>query len=297
MSSRTLGIELEGYGLTTNQIRDAIVNVFRTQMNVDATSGSRIMSGAHLRTGEAQSGGQQIVFVNNDHTHHGPTFRNGYTWQVMADSSVGGMNNFELVSPVLYGARGEKQAAKVIRAVMRAGAKVNTSCGLHITLGTNNSRWNRLGHAKMAKVLHRLCHSYSHFHGAIGQLLAPSRRQNGNGFAHVRTRDVSGYSTRANNWYKYEAINLSKMTTGGCIEYRQHQGSFNAKKVLQWARLLRNFQTTALNEENADRDHQNFNGDSVEDLMDFLGMPEASRRFFISRRNELSPENIPMEAV
>ena len=111
----------------------------------------------------------------------------------------------------------------------------------------------------------------------------------GNGWAHIMNRDIDEieYCLTSSQFSKYEAVNLKKFATLGCIEYRQHQSTFNADKILNWIRMLHKFQTTAVNEENTHRDMNMYEPDSIQSLMSYLGMPSASSRYFGQRALQL----------
>ena len=280
--AKTIGIEMEGWGLTYQEATDAILNV------LGGASLTRVTN-THEVARYEQREGVKVTVINNGHTSMGPTFWNGYTWQVMYDGSLNQPNSFEIVSPVLKGKEGEKQARKVIKALDKAGAKTHIEAGLHITLGTANSRWQRMGVKKTIETLHTLQQSYSYFQEAIGSILAPSRRRDGNGWAHIMNRDIDEieYCLTSSQFSKYEAVNLKKFATLGCIEYRQHQSTFNADKILNWIRMLHKFQTTAVNEENTHHDMNMYEPDSIQSLMSYLGMPSASSRYFGQRALQL----------
>ena len=274
MVRRQFGIELEGYGMTTEQIRVAVLSVEGT------------------------------VFVDNSHTHNGPTYFDGITWQVMADGSVNGPNNFELVSPVMKQQKHKDLAWKVIDAMLAAGAQVNRSAGLHVTFGCDNSRFRRLGAAKKGRVFKRLLETYSYFKGrGIDTILAPSRRNgayegeqwapdtyvNGSNLGRKSWDEAQWTEASKGNYQfsKYECINLSKMIRSQCIEFRQHQGTFNSTKVLHWVRLLDALLSYTLNEEHAQKHCTDYHNGIV-GMMDCVEVGVTTRRFFEARLQELA---------
>jgi Putative amidoligase enzyme len=58
----------------------------------------------------------------------------GRTWRVVADGSLSGAHNGELVTPILTYDDLERLQT-VVRALRAAGAKVDRTCGLHIHVG------------------------------------------------------------------------------------------------------------------------------------------------------------------
>lgn len=87
---------------------------------------------------EEALGGQRVV--NDDGTcYHRYITRDtqGREWTVMRDASVagGGAQSCELVTPVLTYENDIKTLQKVIRNLQKAGAKADSSCGVHIHIG------------------------------------------------------------------------------------------------------------------------------------------------------------------
>src|SRR5678815_447077 len=66
-----------------------------------------------------------------------PTF-NGATWRADRDGSITCEPNeipCEFVSPILYGAEGVESLCRFVEWMNAIGATVDTSCGVHITVG------------------------------------------------------------------------------------------------------------------------------------------------------------------
>jgi len=217
MVKRQFGLELESFGLTGNQLKKAVSLV---------------------------TGGN---YVDNLHTHHGGVYFDRKTWQGMADGSITGRfatatraGSHEMVSPVLKGGKGMKDAEKVIKSLNRQGAKVDKSTGLHVTFGLDNSRWKKMGKKKRANQLARIVDTYNWFTPGINTMVAPSRR--GNYFARYADLNTSLRQ-------KYSAVNLSQFASGGRVEFRQHQGTLNSKKVREWVNVLDKLLNFSTNEE------------------------------------------------
>jgi len=65
-----------------------------------------------------------------------------YGWNCQADGSLS-INDYtmmavEIVSPVLRGIEGLRQVAKVAEVLTNAGAKVNSTCGVHVHVGAQS---------------------------------------------------------------------------------------------------------------------------------------------------------------
>jgi hypothetical protein len=264
----TFGIELESYGLTIEEASNAILSI-----------------------------DDSLRFKDNSHTHNGATFFNGKTWQAMADGSLkdqfGNRNmarwnnrgTHEIVSPVLKGRKGMNDALKVIRALNTAGAKVNSTCGLHVTFGLDNTRWQRMSRTKQSQKLYRLCDAYSYFQEVINSMLAPSRRNTG----YASTRIPTGNPNNFLNQYhtKYTAVNISTFTTRHVVEFRQHQGTMNARKVREWTQFLSQLLTFTVNEEHSHKEVRDF-PQTFQGMIDCFAMNEAQARFWSRRIAQLS---------
>ena len=96
------------------------------------------------------------------------------------------------------------------------------------------------------------------------------------------------------NWTRYSAGRANLLTSWrkyGTVEFRQHQGTLNAEKILQWQRLTQKLITIAYAPEHKDKLRQLaqglFDPNSMEDFFDFFGMNVGARRFWAQRTMEL----------
>ena len=67
----------------------------------------------------------------------------GRVWTFMRDASLSGVANAEVVTPILTYADVETLQA-VIRALRAAGARTDSSCGVHVHVGREHDRHQRL---------------------------------------------------------------------------------------------------------------------------------------------------------
>jgi hypothetical protein len=161
-------------------------------------------------------------------------------WKVVTDSSLNGSRGFEVVSPPLSGADGAIQLQKVCQVLNDANAKVDRSCGLHVHHDAND--FDRQG---MKNVLA----FYAKFEKAIDWLMPKSRR--GDTAFYSRTMVAFGSVERSvrtihnapgNAWSqfnnaaarRYHKVNLESFTRHGTIEFRQHSGTVDYKKIIAW---------------------------------------------------------------
>jgi hypothetical protein len=162
-------------------------------------------------------------------------------WKITSDSSVHPNANqagygWELVSPILKGRDGLEQIRKVCEALESAGAKVNRSCGLHVHHDARDFQ---------NETFKNLIKIYARFEPVIDTLVAPSRRGNVNQYCQTLARiDLenvlnAGDPTTLRRAYgdRYKKLNLQSYVTHGTVEFRQHQGTINAEKIINWVKL------------------------------------------------------------
>jgi len=256
------GVELESCGLSIKTLNDII-----------AVNGRRL--------------------IDNSHTHNGGTYFDGITWQSMADGSIKNMDDtrtkarwnnkgtHEVVSPVLKGNKGMKAVEEVVKAMTRAGAKVNRSCGLHVTYDCSNSRWTRMGANKKMNTLEEIADTYNWFGEVICSMLAPSRR-----FSSYAP--IQSFNNMQNRGFpKYTAINMGKFARHGVIEFRQHQGTLNAKKLREWVNFCHRIICVAVNEEFKETHFSNY-PKTFEGMCECLQLNEAQVRFWSKRIRTLN---------
>jgi hypothetical protein len=197
------------------------------------------------------------VQITNDGYHH--TTRR--YWRLTQDVSVTG-HGWEIVSPILQGLDGMEQLRKVCKALHMVGAKVDSSCGLHVHHDANSLTAPQLRH---------LAYLYSAYQPAISEALAPSRRDGrwsyGMGFDSVDTainRDIHRggsigdivNAVRTNRCacqgrpgcsrqHRFQALNFEAYRVHGTVEFRQHQGSTQFERIWSWVVFTQTFVTTA----------------------------------------------------
>lgn len=148
-------------------------------------------------------------------------------WKIVPDGSV--LRGFELVSPILNGEDGLNQVRTVGRVLNAAGAKVNKGCGLHVhheAVGFN------------AESLKKVVKIYGRMEKQIDEMMPKSRRENNNRFCQsVIGADLDYLATRGSHIYsprRYFKVNLQSYFRQGTVEFRQHSGTVEAKKMVNW---------------------------------------------------------------
>lgn len=165
--------------------------------------------------------------------YEGYNHRDGHSYfKFTTDSSVHGDNPIECVSPVMQGTKGKSTLKCAIDTLNRANASVNRSCGLHVHIGAAN-----LTHQQFANVFN----NYYYLETLIDKFMAPSRRRDTNVYCRsikdhsglTRCESVSDVQCTLDN-DRYHKINPMSFNRHKTIEFRQHQGTTDYKKILNW---------------------------------------------------------------
>ena len=284
---QTYGIEIESFGLTEDELKTAIESV------------EGLSYAGHF----GYHGSRRLGLRSKENgTHH--------IWASERDGSLtntaGRGMCHEVVTPLLYGKDGLKTASKVMKAMSRAGAKVNKSCGTHVTLGVGNcfARFKRMGARRKALVAQNVVDIYTYFYAGLCDLVSPSRRQGSptattyGGWSYVARLNEYG-AFRNQTWGTHNekvlrhqpgrgAVNLSSFHTSGIIEFRQHNGTLDGQKIGNWAQLMHRILSVTMNENHPSYgvDVRNYTPD-LEGLMYYLRVPVTLQRAFQARRDEL----------
>ena len=209
MSNRTYGVEIELIGLT----QERAVEILRSE-GIDA----------------------------------GFWGGNARYWIIKTDSSVhdlAGGRGIEIVSPVLKGKAGLEQIRKVASALEANGARINKTCGLHVHVGARD-----LSALHVQSILNR----YSTFESVIDSMMPVSRRANHNHFC-LPIAEIIRWDSRellTKPWpdlvdmarsvgSRYYKVNVSAYLRHGTIEFRQHSGTVNPEKIINWVLFCLNF--------------------------------------------------------
>lgn len=170
-------------------------------------------------------------------------------WKLTTDGSVTstgtGTSGLELVSPPLQGVAGLELAHKAVEAIASAGGKVDKSCGLHVHVGMDG-----LVGSQLMKIVDLYASNWSN----IKKLVANSRHSNyfckeltpsvRNRIEQVGLRNATTASTTSSlrretsTIDRFYAVNLAAYSKHGTVEFRQHQGTLNGKKLNAWICLM-----------------------------------------------------------
>ena len=246
------GFEIECFGLTRDQLREALADVDGS--TYQSKSGNDIY-------GYYESKQLPVRGLAAD-------CPNGKVWIAARDGTIHNSSGrgiaHEIISPVLHGVAGLAHLKKIMKALKRAGATINATCGLHITFDLNhNSRMIRKSIAGKHQVLLRLVEAYDYFWAEGFCALVPSSRRQGmpnyNGYA-PRPNITNSFVGENTNFRAYNlgrgCVNLGNYGTNGTVEFRQHGGTMNGHKIETFALLVHRLSSWAMNE-----NHPNFGKD------------------------------------
>lgn len=175
------------------------------------------------------------------------------TWKVCTDASLSSGNGLyvmiELVSPILEGVDGWTQLEKMCNVCELVGISVNQSCGTHVHLGVKDESWNTLKNVGI---------NYSLAYKAYCKALHNSRGEGSDcGTRWARTYNERELTTlrnteRAEDMFtygglcgdvrgaghypssRYRAVNYVAYHQRKTLEFRQHQGTVDFRKVQSW---------------------------------------------------------------
>lgn len=205
---RKFGIELEVSGISKEQAAEAL-----------------------------QAAGIETVAENYNH-------RTRTYWKATTDSSIRSDNGLacEVVSPPLpYRESSFLIIARVVAVLQSIGAQVNDSCGMHVHVDCRNITdpdFYRL-----------LLTFYSKFEGEIDSFVHSTRRDNSNNYCRTNKslydnwdRLWSSYVDMAPNCLtdvfstveRYHKLNFASYVRHGTVEFRQYQGTLDAKEIRAW---------------------------------------------------------------
>ena len=170
-------------------------------------------------------------------------------WKLVSDGSAG----HELVSPILKGEEGFREIRKVCKVLVSLGYKVDKNCGFHVHHGARDLTTDNI------KAVFALAIKWE---TVIDKLVAPSRVGNGYCCSNnpsrsytfegtksalnllKNTADVRRYGSCGHD--RYLKVNYTAFLRQGTIEFRQHQGTLDADKMIWWIILTQNFITKSV---------------------------------------------------
>lgn len=165
--------------------------------------------------------------------YEGYNHRDGHSYfKFTTDSSVRGMDDpIECVSPVLTGNDGKRMLKNACKTLNKADAKVNSTCGLHVHIGAA-----KLNDKQYCNVFV----NYMYLEAIIDTFMTRSRRNNeyarsiqDHKYSIERALTIENMQNALHNC-RYHKINPMSYNRHKTIEFRQHAGTTNYKKIINW---------------------------------------------------------------
>ncbi|NCC40379.1 MAG: hypothetical protein EOM21_13155 [Gammaproteobacteria bacterium] len=164
-------------------------------------------------------------------------------WKIVTDATVRGVG-WELVSPPMrFDATSFAAIETVSRVLTGLGCRIDRRCGLHVHHYAAD-----LGVAKVGKILAL----YAKHEAWIDAMMPKSRRGNDNSMirslnvARDVARTVEAFAacrTRADLEAllpnRYHKVNPAALWRHGTLEFRQHSGTIEAAKIINWVQITR----------------------------------------------------------
>ncbi|MCM2370688.1 amidoligase family protein [Aporhodopirellula aestuarii] len=153
-------------------------------------------------------------------------------WKAERDSSIRtpvGRKNAEFVSPILRGYEGLQNVERAVDAIKARGARVNESCGLHITITWNGD----------AAALARLISLIGNHERAIYASTGTKRRERNTWAKQIKSYGNKDAAKRNCEADRYHLLNLTHLARGrNRIEIRAFAGTLNKTKLLGYIQMV-----------------------------------------------------------
>ena len=159
------------------------------------------------------------------------------TWKIVSDSSVSadGCVSAELVSPPLSGDVGFDQIRRVCEVLTAFGARINTTCGLHVHVDATD---------EPISFFRNIALLYMQFEPVIDAIMPRSRRGAQNPYCRpvqisdvtrvLRAASVNDVAREIGASDRFRKLNLTAFWRHGTVEFRHHSGTTDADKIISW---------------------------------------------------------------
>ncbi|WIC89111.1 carboxylate amine ligase [Arthrobacter phage Ottawa] len=287
-----------GWSPTSDGIRRAIrAGERRAQTNAGRTSARRFGVEIEFNGTPRRNAVEQIELLDNqiNCVIEGYNHNVQSHWKFITDGSVDGIGTgeggLEAVSPILRGENGFAEMKTIVKGIKAAGGRVNRSCGLHVHHDANDMTGSQLAW---------LIEFYINNQTVIDTVLAPSRRstvtnrwckpwgdhEKGRMLASAKT----GIKTEMRHYDRYRTINVTSYAKYGTIEFRQHQGSLNARKISAWIKFGQAMMETAIASDGAAIPTFANIGEMVNHLTRMGGLPGEVGEYLVERAEDWASE-------
>ncbi len=219
---------------------------------------------------KAKGIGLAVQSENYNHTD------NSTHYKIVTDGSIRGYNANEVVSPIMQGERGEQSLKKLCECLNKISAKVNKSTGLHVHFDLTT-----IDDAHYVNIFR----NYKCLEPAIDSFMPMSRRGANNTFC--RTFKGCNFDDCTNKMQiatackltRYFKINPVSYERHNSIEFRQHSGTIEYKKMYMWISFLRRLIAFSKN---------NLLRNTVTDINDITFLSAEQKRYFNARKAKLN---------
>ena len=207
--TRTFGIEIEGYGVSNEQLKNALAGR-----------------------------GISVIIASRSASH-----RNN--WKITTDSTIEGSLPFELVSPVLT--KDNFESIRIVFDVLRnLRVQVNTTCGLHVHVGVADMNVDIA--RNLVKRYAKYESNIDSFmdvtrRGSSNQYCRTLQNINMTDLDELVTIDEIIRATGQ----RYNKLNLHSYSRLQTVEFRQHASVINSDSVINWIKFCVGFVETTVN--------------------------------------------------
>jgi hypothetical protein len=209
--------------------------------------------------------------VANDYRAWQVTDGKGRTWRVVPDGSLSDyQRSGEIVSPILKYVDLEDLQA-VVRAVRTAGARSDSSTGIHIHV--DGSRFDAKGVTNLVKTIHKQERLLEHALGISEQrLVRYCRPIEATFIERLEARRPRTLQQVSEAWYgranhrperydssRYHGLNLNSLFFRGTIEFRYFNGTLHAGEVKGYVQLVLALAAKGITSKSASSKRRDFN--------------------------------------
>jgi Putative amidoligase enzyme len=215
---------------------------------------------------------QSVVggWVSEDRGEWSVAASGGRTWKVVADGSLSDWcNSGEIVSPVL-GYEDIEVLQRVVRAVRAAGARTDSSTGIHIHV--DGSRFDATSVTNLVRFVHKQERLLEHALGVSSERLDDYCRSiDAHFIERLEARRPKTMGELSEAWYgdanarperhhrsRYHGINLNSLFFRGTIEFRYFNGTLHAGEVKAYVQLVLALAANALTSKAASSKRRDF---------------------------------------
>ena len=251
------------------------------------------------------------ISIRDERNTHNGTLGTGEGWKVVFDgtNSRDGRRIWEFVTDPIHGAKTIEKMVTEMCPILNKYCEVDADCGYHIHFSilekyhfarridttTEAGKIRACGNKPSKLFVAELIRNYNYFQTVIDAFVSQSRRGNRVVCGGREAPEHSVFTSKAECKYfsertegnasdfqgwshsaRYHKVNLKSLVEYGTVEYRQHQGTLNPTKILNWMKLMERMTTRSWDRKYKNLDCRNF-AISVDGLFDFLGFGKCSR--------------------